>query len=208
LEVISMPSRFYAGAAALAIILAAGHTLAAASDPRFTPAGKAQKVGGGAKSAASRPTPLGATVESVLAVGRRLNPALRAAALDTATAASKAAGADALDDPMISDSYQYCRNPNVFSGHSIMVTQAFPRSSRSPLTMPKGAAILARRKRDFRSSPRQSLAIYWRQSPSGRRPSPGCPIFLARKKVCRQGSRISFAKISSRGRRGQSAKTR
>ena len=121
-----MPSRFYAGAAALAIILAAGHTLAAASDPRFTPAGKAQKVGGGAKSAASRPTPLGATVESVLAVGRRLNPALRAAALDTATAASKAAGADALDDPMISDSYQYYRNPNVFSGHSIMVTQAFP----------------------------------------------------------------------------------
>jgi hypothetical protein len=29
--------------------------------------------------------PLGATVESVLAVGRQFNPALRAAALDTAT---------------------------------------------------------------------------------------------------------------------------
>ncbi len=122
-----MPSRFFAGAAALAIILAAGHTLAMAGDQRFMPAGKPRKVGGAAKSAAqTRPAPLGATVESVLAVGRRLNPALRAAALDTATAAAKAAGADALDDPMISDSYQYYRNPNVFSGHSIMVTQAFP----------------------------------------------------------------------------------
>jgi outer membrane protein TolC len=27
---------------------------------------------------------------------------------------------------MISDSYQYYRNPNVFSGHAIIVTQAFP----------------------------------------------------------------------------------
>jgi cobalt-zinc-cadmium efflux system outer membrane protein len=27
---------------------------------------------------------------------------------------------------MLSDSYQYYRNPNVFSGHAIMVTQAFP----------------------------------------------------------------------------------
>jgi hypothetical protein len=62
--------------------------------------------------------PSGATVESALAAGRRLNPALRAAALDTSAAAAKAAGADALDDPMISDSYQYYRNPNVFSGHA------------------------------------------------------------------------------------------
>jgi outer membrane protein TolC len=69
---------------------------------------------------------LGATVESVLAVGRGLNPALRAAALDTSAAAAKAAGADALDDPVISDSYQYWRDPGVFSGHAIMVTQAFP----------------------------------------------------------------------------------
>jgi outer membrane protein TolC len=69
---------------------------------------------------------LGATVESVLAAGRGLNPALRAAALDTSAAAAKAAGADALDDPVISDSYQYWRDPNVFSGHAIMVTQAFP----------------------------------------------------------------------------------
>ena len=27
---------------------------------------------------------------------------------------------------MISDSYQYYRNPNVFSGHAVTVTQAFP----------------------------------------------------------------------------------
>jgi cobalt-zinc-cadmium efflux system outer membrane protein len=127
LEVIFMSSRFSAGAAAIAIILAVGHASAAAFDQRFTPAGKPQKVSGTAKSAAQiRFTRLGATVESVLLTGRQLNPALRAAALDTATAAAKAAGADALDDPMISDSYQYYRNPNVFSGHAIMMTQAFP----------------------------------------------------------------------------------
>jgi outer membrane protein TolC len=69
---------------------------------------------------------LGATLESVLAAGRQLNPALRAAALETSAAAAKAAGADALDDPIISDSYQTYRNPNVFSGHAVMVTQAVP----------------------------------------------------------------------------------
>jgi outer membrane protein TolC len=69
---------------------------------------------------------LGATLESVLAAGRQLNPSLRAAALETSAAAAKAAGADALDDPTLSDSYQYYRNPNVFSGHAVMVTQAFP----------------------------------------------------------------------------------
>ena len=70
--------------------------------------------------------PLGATVESVLAAGRRLSPGLRAAALDTEGAAAKAAGADRLDDPSISDSYQYYKDPGVFSGHSVMLTQAFP----------------------------------------------------------------------------------
>jgi outer membrane protein, heavy metal efflux system len=69
---------------------------------------------------------LGATVEGLLAVSRQLSPGLRAAALDTAAAAAKAEGADALDDPILSDSYQYYRNPNTFSGHAIMVTQAFP----------------------------------------------------------------------------------
>jgi cobalt-zinc-cadmium efflux system outer membrane protein len=121
-----MSSRFFAGAAAFAIILAAGHASAAAQDQHFAAAGTPRKVNGAAKSAASRPEPLGATVDSVLAVGRQLNPALRAMALDTSAAAAKAAGAGALDDPVISDSYSSYRNPGVFSGHSIMVTQAFP----------------------------------------------------------------------------------
>jgi cobalt-zinc-cadmium efflux system outer membrane protein len=125
LEVIFMSSRLFAGPAAFAIILAAGHASAGAHDQK--PSAKPQKVSGTAKSASQiRSEPLGATVESVLAVGRQLNPALRAAALDTSAAAAKAAGADALDDPMISDSYLYYRNPNVFSGHAITVTQAFP----------------------------------------------------------------------------------
>ena len=69
---------------------------------------------------------LGATVEGLLAVSRQLSPNLRAAALDTAAAAAKAEGADALDDPILSDSYQYYRNPNTFSGQSVMLTQSFP----------------------------------------------------------------------------------
>src|ERR1700730_8743806 len=125
LEVISMSSRFFAGATALAIFLATGQASAAAEDQRFTPAGKPQSVT--AKSAMRvRPAPLGETVEGVLAAGRRLNPALRAMALNTSAAAAKAAGADALDDPVISDSYQYYRNPNVFIGHAIMMTHASP----------------------------------------------------------------------------------
>ena len=69
---------------------------------------------------------LGATVESLLAAGRRLSPALRAAALDTQAAAAKAGGADRLDDPTITDSYTYYKDPNVFSAHTVMLTQAFP----------------------------------------------------------------------------------
>ena len=121
-----MSSRFFAGAAALAIVLAVGPASAAAQDQSFKPAGKPQKGGTGKLAIPSQPVPLGATVESVLAVGRQLNPALRAAALDTSAAAAKATGADALDDPIISDSYQYWRDPGVFSGHAVMVTQAFP----------------------------------------------------------------------------------
>ena len=71
-------------------------------------------------------TPLGATVESLLATGRRLSPALRAAALDTQAAAAKAGGADRLDDPTITDSYTYYKDPNVFSAHTVTLTQAFP----------------------------------------------------------------------------------
>ena len=121
-----MSSRFFVGAAALAIVLAVGQASAAAQDQRFKAAGKPQKGGTGKLAIPVQPTPLGATVESVLAVGRQLNPALRAAALDTSAAAAKATGADALDDPIISDSYQYWRDPGVFSGHAVMVTQAFP----------------------------------------------------------------------------------
>jgi outer membrane protein TolC len=70
--------------------------------------------------------PLGASVDGLLAAGRRLSPTLRAAALDTAAAAAKASGADALDDPMITDAYQYYRDPGVFSAHTVMLTQSFP----------------------------------------------------------------------------------
>lgn len=69
---------------------------------------------------------LGATVDGLLAAGRQLSPALRAAALDTSAAAAKASGADALDDPTISDSYQYYKDPGVFSAHTVMITQSFP----------------------------------------------------------------------------------
>ena len=70
--------------------------------------------------------PLGATVDGLLAAGRQLSPALRAAALETAAASARASGADALDDPTITDSYQYYKNPGVFSAHTVMLTQSFP----------------------------------------------------------------------------------
>jgi cobalt-zinc-cadmium efflux system outer membrane protein len=70
--------------------------------------------------------PLGASVDGLLAAGRSLSPALRAAALDTEAASASAAGADALDDPTITDSYTYYKDPNVFSAHTVMLTQAFP----------------------------------------------------------------------------------
>ena len=69
--------------------------------------------------------PLGATAESVLAAGRYLSPALQAAALDTEAASGKASGADSLDDPTISDSYQYYKDPGVFSAHTVMLSQSF-----------------------------------------------------------------------------------
>jgi outer membrane protein, heavy metal efflux system len=71
-------------------------------------------------------TSLGATVGGLLAAARQLSPSLRAAALETAASMAKAEGADALDDPTLVDNYQYYRDPGVFSGHAIMVTQAFP----------------------------------------------------------------------------------
>ncbi|MCI0465401.1 MAG: TolC family protein [Beijerinckiaceae bacterium] len=121
-----MPTRQIAAAITLAITFAAGHAWGEArlgsSRADTSPAGRAP-----AKSRLPpEPARLGATVETVLAAGRRLNPALRAAALETLAAAAKAGAAGALDDPMISDNYQFYRNPNVFSGHAITVTQAIP----------------------------------------------------------------------------------
>jgi cobalt-zinc-cadmium efflux system outer membrane protein len=69
---------------------------------------------------------LGTTAEGLIAAGRNLSPALRAAALDTEYASGKAKGADALDDPTISDSYQYYKDPGVFSAHTITLSQSFP----------------------------------------------------------------------------------
>jgi len=71
-------------------------------------------------------TALGANAEGLLTAARQLSPSLRAAALDTAAAQAKAEGADALDDPMVNAGYQYYRNPNVFSGVAVTLTQSFP----------------------------------------------------------------------------------
>ncbi len=78
--------------------------------------------------AAAQPAgaPLGADLESLLSVGRRLSPALLAAALDTEAATAKASGADALDDPTITDSYSYYKDPGVYSAHTVMLSQSFP----------------------------------------------------------------------------------
>jgi cobalt-zinc-cadmium efflux system outer membrane protein len=69
---------------------------------------------------------LGASVDGLRAAGRQLSPALRAAALDTAAASARVEGAGALDDPTISDSYQYYKDPGVFSAHTVMLSQSFP----------------------------------------------------------------------------------
>ncbi len=120
-----MSSRSLLSFGALVILALTGHALAEAEDKEQSFASEARRPRGRERHA-SRPDALGATVESVLAAGRELNPSLRAAALESSAAAAKAAGADKLDDPTISDSYQFYRNPNVFSGHSVMVTQAIP----------------------------------------------------------------------------------
>lgn len=70
--------------------------------------------------------PLGATVAGLLAAGRQLSPSLRAAALDTQVASAKASGADALDDPTVTDNYQYYVDGGVFSAHTVMLSQSFP----------------------------------------------------------------------------------
>jgi len=82
-------------------------------------------LGWGGDASAQAPLP-GATAESLLILSRQLNPSLRAAVLDTESAAARASGADRLDDPTISDSYQYYKDPGVFSAHTVMVSQSFP----------------------------------------------------------------------------------
>lgn len=72
------------------------------------------------------PEPLGASIDGLLSAGHRLSPALRAAALETAAVAATASGAAALDDPTLTDSYSYYKDPGVFSAHTVMLTQAFP----------------------------------------------------------------------------------
>jgi outer membrane protein, heavy metal efflux system len=69
---------------------------------------------------------LGTTADGLLAAGRSLSPALRAASLDTQAASAKAGGADALDDPTISDGYSYYKDPGVFSAHTVTLSQVFP----------------------------------------------------------------------------------
>ena len=83
-------------------------------------------IAGAPAKAQPAAAPLGADLGGLLAAGRRLSPALRAAALETAAASAKAEGAGRLADPTISDSYQYYRDPGVFSGHSVMLSQHFP----------------------------------------------------------------------------------
>jgi cobalt-zinc-cadmium efflux system outer membrane protein len=70
--------------------------------------------------------PPGATVEGLLALGHRLSPALRAAALDTASASARAEAAGALDDPVLSENYQRYRSGSLFSMNFITVSQTFP----------------------------------------------------------------------------------
>jgi outer membrane protein TolC len=69
---------------------------------------------------------LGTNAAGLLVAGRQLSPALRANALDTEAATAKVRGADALDDPTITDSYQYYKDPGVFSAHTVMLSQSFP----------------------------------------------------------------------------------
>ncbi len=70
--------------------------------------------------------PLGSNLQGLLAAGHALSPSLRAASLESEAAVARASGAGALDDPTLSDSYQYYQSPGVFSAHTVMLSQAFP----------------------------------------------------------------------------------
>ena len=88
-----------------------------------------QRPDGGSLDAGHRAIDRGVArsdVDGLRTVARQLSPSLAALALETDGAAAKANGADALDDPTISDSYQYYKDPGLFSAHTIMLSQAFP----------------------------------------------------------------------------------
>src|SRR3954470_20181669 len=70
----------------------------------------------------------GATVESVLVLGRQLSPELRATALDTEAAAARADAAGRLDDPMfraMSDEVDRTSGPRINKTY-LSVEQEFP----------------------------------------------------------------------------------
>src|SRR5207253_5025423 len=72
--------------------------------------------------------PPGATVESVLALGRRLSPELRAVALDTEAAAARADAAGRLDDPTfraMSDEVDRTSGPRINKTY-LSIEQEFP----------------------------------------------------------------------------------
>lgn len=70
--------------------------------------------------------PPGATVESLLTLGHQLSPTLRARTLETEAASARVKVAGALDDPTLSENYQYYRSGGLFSMNFITVSQTFP----------------------------------------------------------------------------------
>jgi outer membrane protein TolC len=70
---------------------------------------------------------IGATVESILDAAHHLSPSLRAAALDTSAASSRADRADALDDPMLTaQTMQVPGNRANMDQTTILLQQDFP----------------------------------------------------------------------------------
>ncbi|MET1027304.1 MAG: TolC family protein, partial [Dongiaceae bacterium] len=112
--------------ACLPVLVQPASAQPASAQPASAQPASAQPASAQPASAQQSEALLGATVDDLLAAGRQLSPTLRAAALETAAAAAKAEGADALDDPTISDSYQYYKDPGVFSAHTVTVSQSFP----------------------------------------------------------------------------------
>lgn len=90
--------------------------------------GLAAAIAASASASAQEDGPPGATVESVLALSRRLSPELRAAALDTEAAAARADAAGRLDDPTfraMSDEVDRTSGPRINKTY-LSVEQEFP----------------------------------------------------------------------------------